>query len=547
MNASTLHTLSDILRGDYKRGEMGKVILPFIVLRRLECCGIVKNYSLKECLKDPRNDLLAYIRGISLDIVDIFEQFEFDREIEKLNKLNILPLMIDKMASIDLSEAIVNNADMGSIFEELIRQFAEDSHETSGEHYTPREVIRLLVDILFIDDKDQGGIRTIYDPTAGTGGMLSVADDYLKVNRPDIKLIIHSQELNGESYAIFKSDMLIKGYDTSRIKLGNTLSNDQHERAKFDYCISNPPYGVDWKKIEKVIRLEHETQGFNGRFGAGLPRVSDGSLLFLQHLISKMKAPEDGGSRIAIVLNGSPLYTGGAGSGESDIRKYIVENDLLEAIIGLPNDLFYNTGISTYIWVLTNKKSIERKNKVQLINAVDMYVKMRKSLGSKRNELSQNNIDMIMAMYRDFKECKNSKIFNNTDFGYSTITVERPLRDEHGNKVLMTKGKLKGSIQPDVNLRDTENIPLSDDIDEYFNREVLPHTPDAWINHEKTKVGYEFSFNRYFYEHVPLRSLDDIKKEMKQLSKEIFELMNDIFDDIDVIDDNLVIPPHKES
>jgi type I restriction enzyme M protein len=325
--------------------------------------------------------------------------------------------------------------------------------------------------------------------------------------------------------------MLIKGHDTSLIKFGNTLSNDQHANAKFDYSISNPPYGVEWKKIEKEIKLEHEKQGFNGRFGAGLPRISDGSLLFLQHLISKMKAPQDGGSRIAIVLNGSPLFTGGAGSGESDIRKYIMENDLLETIIGLPTDIFYNTGIATYIWLLTNNKQIERKGKVLLINAANMYVKMRKSLGSKRNELSQDNINQIIELHRDFKETKDSKVFKNTDFGYSTITVEQPLKDNQGNNVLIAKGKLKGGIQPDANLRDTENIPLDEDIDEYFNREVLPHAPEAWIDKDKTKIGYEILFNRYFYEHIPLRDIQEIEQDIKQLHKEIFQLMNDLFDD----------------
>ncbi len=537
-NASFLHAFSDILRGDYKRSDFGKVILPFTLLRRLECIYKNSEVNLKSCLVDSKAKLLSYIKSFPPDIQDIFERFEFNHQVEKLSSLNLLTLMIEKFADANLDPLYVSNADMGLIFEELIRQFAEDSKETAGEHYTPREVIRLLVDLLFFDDQGEGDTRSIYDPTAGTGGMLSVAEDYLREHRPNIKLVIHSQELNGESYAICKSDMLIKGHDTSLIKFGNTLSNDQHASAKFDYSISNPPYGVEWKKIEKEIRLEHETQGFNGRFGAGLPRVSDGSLLFLQHLISKMKAPEEGGGRIAIVLSGSPLYTGGAGSGESDIRKYIFENDLLEAIIALPSDIFYNTGISTYVWILTNRKRVERKDKVQLINAVDMYVKMRKSLGSKRNELSQENIDTIMELYRDFKEAKNSKIFKNTFFGYSTITVEQPLKDEQGNNVLITKGKAKGSIQPDINLRDTENIPLDEDIDEYFNREVLPHAPSSWIDRERTKVGYEISFTKHFYEHEQPRSLHDITKEMKQLNKEINECMADLFGLIDdIVDD----------
>jgi type I restriction enzyme M protein len=529
--ASFLHSFSDTLRGDYKRSDFGKIILPFTLLRRLEYICNNSELNLKLCMVDSKVRLLSYIQSLPSDIQDIFHQFEFDRQIEKLANLNLLSLMIEKFADADLNPLHVSNADMGLIFEELIRQFAEDSKETAGEHYTPREVIRLLVDLLFFDDQGKGDTRSIYDPTAGTGGMLSVAEDYLREHRPNIKLVIHSQELNGESYAICKSDMLIKGHDTSLIKFGNTLSNDQHANAKFDYSISNPPYGVEWKKIEKEIKLEHEKQGFNGRFGAGLPRISDGSLLFLQHLISKMKAPQDGGSRIAIVLNGSPLFTGGAGSGESDIRKYIMENDLLETIIGLPTDIFYNTGIATYIWLLTNNKQIERKGKVLLINAANMYVKMRKSLGSKRNELSQDNINQIIELHRDFKETKDSKVFKNTDFGYSTITVEQPLKDNQGNNVLIAKGKLKGGIQPDANLRDTENIPLDEDIDEYFNREVLPHAPEAWIDKDKTKIGYEILFNRYFYEHIPLRDIQEIEQDIKQLHKEIFQLMNDLFDD----------------
>jgi type I restriction enzyme M protein len=539
--ASFLHSISDILRGDYKRSDFGKVILPFTLLRRVECLldelpndTLVSNKAnlrLKDCLINSQVNLFAYIQGFSSDIIDIFKHFEFDRQIEKLAHVNVLSLIIAKFVQVDLHPSVVSNADMGLIFEELIRQFAEDSNETSGEHYTPREVIKLLVDLLFFDDCSNSDIRTIYDPTAGTGGMLSVAEDYLKTKNANIKLVVHSQELNGESYAVCKSDMLLRGHDIGLIKFGNTLSNDQHANAKFDYSISNPPFGVEWKKVEKEIRLEHEKLGFDGRFGAGLPRVSDGSLLFLQHLISKMKAPQDGGGRIAIVLNGSPLFTGGAGSGESDIRKYIMENDLLETIIGLPTDIFYNTGIATYIWLLSNRKAPERRGRVQLINAINMYRRMRKSLGSKRNELSQEHINEIVRLYAEYKENNTSKIFKNEDFGYYTITVERPLKDIDGNDILLTKGKQKGQIQPDPNLRDTENIPINDDIHDYFKREVLPHVPDAWIDHEKTKIGYEFSFNKQFYEHTPLRDLRDIEKEIRQLNKEIIALMDDIFDD----------------
>lgn len=543
---SFLRSISDILRGDYKRSDFSQVILPFTLLRRLDCLlefepnnnlytKTSANYTLKSCLTDSKNKLRAYIQGFSNDIVDIFKHFDFDRQIEKLDSINALSLIIDKFTQVDLHPSIISNADMGLLFEELIRQFAESSNETTGEHYTPREVIRLCVDLLFFDDNVNHEVCTIYDPTAGTGGMLSVAEDYLKTKKPNTKLILHSQELNGESYAICKSDMLLKGHDINKIKLGNTLSNDQHANAKFDYCISNPPFGVDWKKIEKEIRREHEELGLNGRFGAGLPRVSDGSLLFLQHLISKMKSPENGGGRIAIVLNASPLFTGGAGSGESEIRKYIIEHDLLETIIGLPTDIFYNTGIATYIWVLSNRKAQERKGKVQLINAVNMYQRMRKSLGSKRNELSQDHICEILRLYADYKETSTSKIFSNEYFGYYTITVERPLKDTDGNDVLITKGKQKGQIQPDSNLRETENIPLTDNIQDFFNREVLPHVSDAWIDHEKTKIGYEFLFNRHFHEMKPLRDLQDIDTEIKNLNKEILDLLKDILDNEDDI------------
>src|SRR5208282_587187 len=378
----------------------------------------------------------------------------------------------------------------------------------------PREVIRLIVNLIFVEDDEvltkPGVVRTIYDPAAGTGGMLSVAEEHLTAMNPQARMTMFGQELNPESYAICKADMLIKGQNVGNIVFGNTLSDDGHVGQKFDYMLSNPPFGVEWKKVEKEVRKEHENDGFNGRFGPGLPRVSDGSMLFLMHLISKMRPVADGGSRFGIVLNGSPLFTGGAGSGESEIRRYALENDLVEAIIGLPTDMFYNTGISTYVWIVSNRKPEARRGKVQLIDASGFWQKMRKSLGSKRKELSPEHIEEITRIFGSFKKVTKdgvpiSRIFKNEDFGYRTITVERPERDAKGKIVLGTKGKGKDKPLPDSDLRDTENVPLCEDVETYFKREVLPHAPDAWIDHEKTQVGYEIPFNRHFYVFEPPR------------------------------------------
>jgi type I restriction enzyme M protein len=450
---------------------------------------------------------------------------------------------------------------MGLVFEELIRKFAELSNETAGEHFTPREVIRLMVNLLFIEDDEAltkpGVVRTMYDPTAGTGGMLSVAGEYLYELNPKARLTLFGQELNAESHAICKADMLIRGQDISNIVLGNTLSDDGLLGKLFDYMLSNPPFGVEWKKIEKAIRDEYEKLGYSGRFGPGLPRVSDGSLLFLLHLLSKMRPAAQGGSRIGIVLNGSPLFTGGAGSGESEIRRHLLENDLVEAIVALPTDMFYNTGISTYVWCITNRKPDDRRGFVQLIDASSFWQKMRKSLGSKRKEMSDEHIAQVTRLFGDFveanlvtvleadgreasrqvlmdgetlpktpaggkiKKVPVSRIFRNEDFGYRTITVERPLRDEAGRPVLGEKGKLKGKPQPDSSLRDTENVPLSEDVEAYFKREVLPHAPDAWIDHEKTKVGYEIPFNRHFYVFEPPRELAEIDADLKKVTDRI--------------------------
>ena len=554
-------SVADLLRGDYKQSEYGRVILPFTVLRRLDCvlaptkqavlAELEKRQKLdinpepfllrasgqtffntspldmKKLMGDQdhiRENLFSYVSSFSSSVRDVFERFEFHSQVDRLAKCGLLYQVTERFTQIDLHPDEVSNHQMGLVFEELIRKFAELSNETAGEHFTPREVIRLMVNLIFIEDDDvlsrPGVVRTIYDPTAGTGGMLSIAGEYLAEHNPKARLTVYGQELNPESFAICKADMLIKGQDVSSIVFGNTLSDDGHSGRHFDYMLSNPPFGVEWKKVEKEIRKEHQSQGFNGRFGPGLPRISDGSMLFLLHLISKMRPVADGGSRFGIVLNGSPLFTGGAGSGESEIRRYVLENDLLEAIVGLPTDMFYNTGISTYVWIVSNKKPEHRKGLVQLIDASAMWQKMRKSLGSKRKELSDEHIAEITRLFGQFMEAEAdgkpiSRIFKNTDFGYRSITVERPERDEKGKIVLVQKGKMKGKPMVDSKLRDTENVPLNEDVEEYFKREVLPHAPDAWIDHDKTKVGFEIPFNRHFYVFTPPRPLAEIDAELK--------------------------------
>ncbi len=572
--SSFIWSVADLLRGDYKQSDYGKVILPFTVLRRLDCvleatkadvlaelatrekAGLnpepfllrksgqlfynTSPLDMKMLMGDQDHigeNLRAYMQAFSPAVRDIFESFEFHIQIDRLAKAGLLYLVTERFANIDLHPQAVSNAQMGAVFEELIRKFAELSNETAGEHFTPREVIRLMVNLLFIEDDDAltkpGVVRSIYDPTAGTGGMLSVAGEHLADLNPDARLVVYGQELNPESYAICKADMLIKGQDIANIIFGNTLSNDGLPGKHFDYMLSNPPFGVEWKKIEKEVRKEAAGQGFDGRFGPGLPRVSDGSLLFLLHLVSKMRPAVDGGSRFGIVLNGSPLFTGGAGSGESDIRRYLLENDLVEAIIGLPTDMFYNTGISTYIWIVSNRKPAVRKGKLQLIDASGFWQKMRKSLGSKRKELSPEHIEEITRLFGGFEEaaCDGvpiSRIFKNEDFGYRTITVERPQRAENGEIVLGTKGKGKGKPLADTSLRDTENVPLSEDEQTYFEREVLPHAPDAWIDKAKTKVGYEIPFNRHFYVFKPPRPLTEIDAELKGVSERILTMIGEL-------------------
>jgi type I restriction enzyme M protein len=636
-------SVAELLRGDYKPSEYGRIILPFIVLRRLDCVlADTKASALDEFQKrkaagldpdsfvkrvtgvpfynsspldfkriydapdDVRDNLRKYVSAFSSNVEDIFENYNFAATIDDLAKKKLLYKVFQKFATEDLHPKVVSNHELGLAFEDLIRKFSELANDTAGDHFTPREVIRLMVNLLFSQDEKgltgKGVIRTIYDPAAGTGGMLSVAEEFLFQLNPDAQLVVAGQELNPESYAICKADMLIKGQDTSKIVLGNTLTEDGHEDSEFDYGLSNPPFGVDWKKVEDEIRSEHKNRGFHGRFGPGLPRVSDGSLLFLLHLISKMRPAEKGGGRIAIVLNGSPLFTGGAGSGESEIRRWVIENDLLEAIIALPTDMFYNTGIATYIWVLSNHKPAARKGKIQLVNAVDFYQKLKKSLGNKRRELGEGDIERIVQIYGAFDEGEHSKLFDQEDFGYSTITVERPLRlrfeitEERLNTLRATKLKeigaakqladalektdhpahwssreafldhvkqtaknvqaklaapdLKqivaifgqrdetadpcldkdGNPEPDPELRDTENVPLKNDIQAYFEREVLPHVPDAWIDHEKTKIGYEIPFTRHFYKFVPPRPMEEIDAELKLVTSEIMELLQKVIE-----------------
>ena len=638
--------IAETLRGDFRPHQYGTITLPFVVLRRLECvlqptrssvleaAGKIPKgaddairdkllnraskkrfhnttkWTLEKLKGDPDqllNNLNAYLAGFSTNVRDIFiERFKLPTLLEDLDKADLLFKVVEKFAEIDLHPTNVPNHEMGSIFEELIRRFAEVSNETAGEHFTPRDVVSLVIDLLFLFDDDiltaAGVVRSMYDPTAGTGGILSLAEEYLYRINPGAKLILFGQEINPESYAICKADLLIKDQDPDNIKFGNTLSSDGLEDLKVDYMGANPPYGVDWGKIRQAILDEFEKQGFNGRFGPGLPRVSDGSLLFVLQMISKMKDPAANGgqgSRIAVVLNGSPLFTGGAGSGESNIRRWIIENDLLEAIIALPASLFYTTGIATYIWVLTNRKPKERRGKIQLVNAADLFVPMRKSLGDKRREISADQRKEITRMVGEFEKGPRSKIFEGTEFGYRRITVERPLRwrfeitkenieattlpAETGKTLAKLIGKtfpsyqafikayeeargskLKGpeekallkarsffgkpdpaaditrdkdgNPEADPDLRDTENVPLGKDINEYLAEEVLPHVPDAWIDTTKTDpqdgkvgiVGYEINFNRQFYTFTPPRPLAEVRADVRKKEARILELLKEI-------------------
>jgi len=654
-HAAFIWSVADLLRGDYKQSEYGKVILPLTVLRRLDCVleptkaevlkragqlkgrvdniepvleGVTKEQffnvskmDFKRLLDDPgqiAGNLRGYIAGFSVGAREVIEKFDFDTQIARLDKANLLYQVIGNFADVDLHPDIVSNIEMGYLYEELIRKFSELSNETAGEHFTPREVIRLMVNLLFSEDDDTltnpGAIKTVFDPACGTGGMLSVAEDHLRSLNPTARLEVFGQELNDETYAICRSDMMLKGQDASRIASGNSFSEDGHQGRTFDYMLANPPFGVEWKKVEDVVKTEAQKLGFAGRFGAGLPRINDGSFLFLQHMISKMKAPEDGGSRIAIVFNGSPLFTGAAGSGESEIRRWIIENDWLEAVVALPDQLFYNTGISTYFWIVTNRKSPQRRGKVQLVDARGYWTKMRKSLGEKRKQINPDQIADITRLYGEFTEGEQVKIFPNEAFGYQRITVERPLHlrwevtadtmgvvseakpwarlDEDDRKALeaavlaavgtqttakkdlaKTIGSVpkaidkalwdalavtdpeapvvtnkKGEPEPDSDLRDNENVPLPNvpvtwvadpaerlatteyrtAVNDYMATEVLPFVDDAWVDWDKTKIGYEIPLTRYFYKYVPPRPLADIDAEIKALEAEIQALLGEV-------------------
>lgn len=566
--AALIWAIADKLTGVYKPHEYGEVILPLTVIRRFDCIlsdtkdAVLEKYesvkslpvrdvllrnaagglafyntskfTFERLLDDPDNieeNFRDYLNGFSDNVQDIIEKFKFDGHITTMANKGILYIVIKEFTSpkANLHPDVISNLEMGYIFEEIIRRFSEAHNEDAGQHYTPREVIRLMVNILFNDDSDilsgNNVAKTIYDPACGTGGMLSVAEEYLHELNKSTELLAFGQEINDQTFAICKADMLIKGNNADYIKDGNTLSDDKFEGNTFDYIISNPPFGREWKNEKTKVEAEAK-RGFAGRFGAGLPAASDGQMLFLMTAISKMKEPAQGGSRIAIIHNGSPLFTGDAGSGPSNIRKYILENDLLEAIIALPNDIFYNTGIATYIWVLSNKKAgTKREGRVQLINANGLFEKRRKALGNKRNDIPESAIEKITRLYGDFRETEISKIFDNEDFGYTKITVERPLLDENGEPVLK-----KGKKQPDSSLRDTESVPLKEDIDEYFRREVLPFAPDAWIDEKKSVVGYEIPFTRYFYKYEAPKPSAEIMTEILELEMELNGSLAEVFD-----------------
>lgn len=569
--AALIWAIADKITGVYKPHEYGKVILPLTVIKRFdsileetksdvlaayEKCrnmdnDIMRNeiltkasghpfyntskYTLRTLLDDPDHiddNFASYINAFSPNVCEIIEKFEFAKdELPKMREYGLLFTVLQEFGTdkADMHPSRVSDIEMGYIFEELIRKFSESYNEEAGQHYTPREVIELMVHILLNFDNamlSSKQARTIYDPACGTGGMLSIASEYIKKHNSSAAFLCFGQEINPETYAIAKADMLIKGENDSLIRSGNTLSDDQFPNQTFNYIISNPPFGREWKKekasVEKEAKLTREN---GGRFFMGLPAIGDSQMLFLSNAVAKMKPVEEGGSRVAIVHNGSPLFTGDAGSGPSNIRKYLLENDLLEAIIALPNDIFYNTGIATYIWVLSNNKEKRRMGKVQLINANGLYEKRRKSLGNKRNDIPQTAIDEIAKIYGDFRENKLSKIFKNEDFGYRKVVVERPLRDESGKPILK-----KGKVQADPKLRDTENIPLSEDVAEYMKREVLPYAPDAWIDESKTKIGYEIPFTRYFYEYTPPVPSEEIKREILQIESELKGSIERIFE-----------------
>jgi type I restriction enzyme M protein len=562
---SFIWSIADQLRGPYRPNQYGAVILPLTILRRLDCIlepdrDVVRelaatydnpnrlklevkkatgrsfyntsHYSFANLLADAdglADNLMDYLDRFSPD-VDVFEYFDFKKEILALEKAELLREVVKSFAAVDLHPAVVSNSDMGDAFEYIIRKFNEAANETSGDHYTPRDAIRLLVDLLFAEkdvDLSEGSIvRSLYDPTAGTGGMLSLAEEHLLAENPDAKLSLYGQEYNPQSYAICKSDLLAKGHDTTNIAFGNTLTDDAFKGRQFDYCMSNPPYGVDWKQYAKAVKAERDSAGPYGRFAPGLPATSDGQMLFLLHLAHKMRAPQDGGGRVGIIMNGSPLFNGAAESGPSNIRRWLLENDMVEAIVALPTNMFFNTGIATYIWILDNTKAPERKGKVQLIDATGYWTKIRKNLGAKNREIDAAGRDTIVKLYDAFAETEHSKTFEIAEFGYWAITVERPLLGDDGMPALDSKGKPK----PDSKLRDTENVPFSyaGGIDAYVAAEVLPYVPDAWIDPKKTKVGYEIPFTRHFYQYAPPRPLAEIDADLEAQVAKIMVLLKEI-------------------
>jgi type I restriction enzyme M protein len=550
----------DVLRGLIKPHQYGDVILPFIVLRRLDCIiephkdqvislynelkndiddispiikkktGLVfynhSNYDLNRLKGDTSGlkiNFNNYINGYSQNVFEILEHFQLEKPVEVLLKNNKLYLLIDKLTEVDFHPDVVDNHMMGMVFEELLRKFSEMSNETSGEHYTPRDIISLLISLVLTGGKEnlkgEGLIRSIFDCCSGTGGILTGSKSWIQENiNPNIIINLYGQELNPQTYSICKSDFLITGENPDNIKLGSSLSDDKFIDKRFDYQITNPPFGVSWKSEQDFIL--NESENLNGRFNVGTPRSSDGSLLFLQHLISKFK---DDNSRIGIVFNGSPLFSGDCGSGESEIRRWIIENDWLECIVQLPDQLFFNTGITTYLWILSKKKSKQRRGKIQLVDGSNYFRPLKKSLGSKRKEISEFGRNNILKIYEEFKENEISKIYPNEFFGYRKLTIEQPLVQD--GKVVLDK---KGNPKPDGSLRDTERISLDVDIDDYFEKEVKPHLPNSWVDKEKTQVGYEINFTKYFYKYSPLRSVQDVLKDLLELEKESDGLMNEL-------------------
>ena len=552
-------TADDDLRGLFKPSEYGRVILPFVVMRRLDCVLESKKdevYNLYQKFKDQFDDpspvilrqiglpffnvskfdlsritdesvLLDfnnYVQGYSKNVLDIIENFQINPLVEKLHKNKSLYLLINKFTEFDFHPSKIDNHQMGSIYEELLRRFSEMSNEESGDHFTPRDVVKLLVNFVFGGDTEdlsgEGKIRSIFDPCCGTGGMLTIGKEWVHQNiNPNLKINLYGQELNDVTYAICKSDLLMINENPENIHGPiSSISDDRLKGNKFDYMITNPPFGVSWKNEKKFV--DEESKDPSGRFFAGTPRSSDGSLLFLQHLIHKMN-PE--GSRIGIVFNGSPLFSGDAGSGESEIRKWIIENDLLECIVQLPDRMFFNTGITTYIWIVTNKKTNEREGKVQLINGSSFSTAMRKNLGDKGKEISQNQIDRLFEIYQKYKEDEYCKIFPNEFFGYTKVTIEQPLI-ENGE----LKSDKKGNLKIDTSKRDFERIHLKDNVDVYFEKEVKPHLKDAWMDRSKDKIGYEINFNKIFYKFNPPRDIGEISNSLELIEEEIRILSSEI-------------------